>query len=175
MKRNNGGKNDGWWLFGAIVLVLAVGLGVYVGVKITTARKDVELMDLQAALETANASLADANIEFEQNRVLAHIWTGVASWYGDQFHGRVTSSGHVFDMNDLTGASLTLPLGSMVIVENIKTGRMVPVLINDRGPYISGRGLDVSKAVAERLGILQQGLAKVRIYELIRGQPNAGD
>jgi len=106
---------------------------------------------------------------------LAHIWTGIASWYGDHEHGRPTASGQIFDMEELTGASRTLPLGSMIIIENVETGRMVPVLINDRGPYITGRGLDVSKAVAERLGMLKQGLAKVRIYALVQGRPSVGD
>ena len=162
-------------LLWSIAVVVALGLGIYAGTKITTAYKDTELMDLQATLEAALASLVDMKIELEQNRILVHVWTGIASWYGDREHGRPTASGQAFDMRDLTGASRTIPLGSMVIVENTENGRMVPVFINDRGPYIEGRGIDVSKAVAERLGILRQGLALVKIYELVQGRPSVGD
>jgi len=164
-----------WGMAWVITLIIALGFGIYAGFKIEKTLADVKIMDLEAELETANASLAGANVEFEQSRILAHIWTGIASWYGYREHGRPTASGQVFDMRDLTGASRTLPLGSMIIIENAETGRMVPCLINDRGPYITGRGLDVSKAVAERLGILKQGLAKVRVYELVQGRVSDGD
>jgi len=163
------------WFAWAIIVVLTLALGLYAGYKVMKAISDIKVMDLEAELETAQTSLIDLSIEFEQNRVLAHVWTGLCSWYGDRENGRPTASGQIFDMWDLTGASRTIRLGSMIIVENVETGRMVPVLVNDRGPYITGRGLDVSKAVAERLGMLKQGLAKVRVYELVQGRPSVRD
>ena len=164
-----------WEIMWILTLIVVLALGLWAGYRITAAYKDTEIMDLQAQVETANASLAEANVEFEQSRILAHVWTGIASWYGYREHGRPTASGQVFDMRDLTGASRTLPLGSMIIIENAETGRMAPCLINDRGPHVTGRGLDVSKAVAERLGILKQGLAKVHVYKLVQGRPSTGD
>ena len=73
---------------------------------------------------------------------------GVASWYGKEFHGRTAANGEVFDMNAMTAAHRKLPLGSVVRVVNLVTGKQVHVRINDRGPYIPGRMLDVSRAAA---------------------------
>jgi peptidoglycan lytic transglycosylase len=89
--------------------------------------------------------------------------TGVASWYGPGFHGKRTASGERFDQNDLTAAHRQLPLGTEVTVTNLENGRSITVAINDRGPYVGGRVIDLSKAAAQRLGIVEDGLAKVRI------------
>jgi rare lipoprotein A len=89
--------------------------------------------------------------------------TGVASWYGPGFHGKRTASGERFDQNDLTAAHRKLPLGSEVKVTNLENGRAITVEINDRGPYVNGRVIDLSKAAARRLGIVDDGVAKVRI------------
>jgi rare lipoprotein A (peptidoglycan hydrolase) len=88
---------------------------------------------------------------------------GTASWYGPGFQGRPTASGEPFDQNSLTAAHRTLPLGSQAVVTNIENGRSVVVEINDRGPYVGGRVLDLSRAAAARLGMLDDGLARVRI------------
>jgi rare lipoprotein A len=89
--------------------------------------------------------------------------TGVASWYGPGFHGKRTASGERFDQNDLTAAHRQLPLGAEVKVTNLENGRSITVAINDRGPYVGGRVIDLSKAAAQRLGIVEDGLAKVRL------------
>jgi peptidoglycan lytic transglycosylase len=96
-----------------------------------------------------------------------HSWTTVATWYGRHFAGHETANGDTFDMNAPTAAHPTLPLGSMIRVTNPRTGRSLVVTVNDRGPYVEGRGLDVSYQAARKLGILQQGLARVRI-ELLK-------
>jgi rare lipoprotein A len=88
---------------------------------------------------------------------------GMASWYGPGFHGRKTASGERFDQNDLTAAHRKLPLGTEVKVTNLENGRSITVEINDRGPYAKGRVLDLSKAAARRLGMVENGVAKVRI------------
>ena len=92
-----------------------------------------------------------------------------ASWYGPGFNGRRTASGEVFHQNDLTAASRTLPLGSHVRVTNLVNGRSVVVRINDRGPYVSGRSIDLSRSSAERIGMAHQGVGTVKISRLDDG------
>jgi rare lipoprotein A len=88
---------------------------------------------------------------------------GLASWYGGKFHGRLTSSGEVFDTNDLTAAHRTLPFGTRVKVTNLENGRSVIVKINDRGPFVEPRILDLSRAAAEELGMVDSGVAQVSL------------
>jgi rare lipoprotein A len=88
---------------------------------------------------------------------------GTASWYGEQFQGLETASGEIFDLNQLTAAHRQLPFGAQVRVVHLGTGAAVTVVINDRGPCIYGRDIDLSKAAAHVLGIIEQGLAPVRI------------
>lgn len=92
--------------------------------------------------------------------------TGVASWYGDEWQGRITASGKPFDDRKLTAAHCTLPLNTRVRVTNLNTGRAVEVTIIDRGPYADGRVIDLSKAAAKRLGMVKEGLVPVRIESL---------
>lgn len=91
---------------------------------------------------------------------------GIASWYGGRHQGRLTASGEVFDENRLTAAHRTLPLVTWARVTNLENGRSVEVKINDRGPYVDGRVIDLSARAAEALGMTQQGLARVRIEAL---------
>jgi len=92
---------------------------------------------------------------------------GIASWYGEEFHGRRTANGEVFDMNGLTAAHRTLPLGTVVKVTNPQNGRSVQVKVNDRGPFVSGRLLDLSYGAANQLGMVGAGTARVTI-EVVR-------
>ncbi|HVN85229.1 MAG TPA: septal ring lytic transglycosylase RlpA family protein [Candidatus Binatia bacterium] len=96
---------------------------------------------------------------------------GTASWYGPGFHGNPTSSGEIYDQNDLTGAHQTLPLGTRVAVTNLENGRSVEVRINDRGPFVDGRIIDLSHAAARALGMLGPGTAAVRIEVLGSAAP----
>jgi len=88
---------------------------------------------------------------------------GIASWYGKDFHGRKTSSGDIYDMHKLTAAHKELPLGSRVRVTNLENRRQVEVLINDRGPFVRGRIIDLSYAAAKALDMVDQGTALVQI------------
>lgn len=88
---------------------------------------------------------------------------GVASWYGKDFHGRLTANGEIFDMNRLSAAHPTLPLPSMVEVRNLENGRRAIVRVNDRGPFAEDRLIDLSRAAARALGFEGQGLARVRV------------
>lgn len=92
--------------------------------------------------------------------------TGLASWYGTEFHGRTTSSREIYDMNDLTAAHRTLPFGTYVMVTNLENGRAVVVRINDRGPFVRGRVIDLSYAAARVLGLVGPGTARVRLVRL---------
>ncbi len=91
---------------------------------------------------------------------------GVASWYGKDFHGKLAANGEVFDMTAYTAAHRKLPLGSLVRVMNLTNGKSVQVRINDRGPYIQGRMLDLSHAAAVELDMVEAGISVVQIEVL---------
>jgi rare lipoprotein A len=91
---------------------------------------------------------------------------GKASWYGDFHHGRRTASGEVFNMNALTAAHRTLPLGTRVRVTNLSNWKSVEVRVNDRGPYIKNRIIDVSRQAAAALGAVDDGVFPVQIVVL---------
>lgn len=93
---------------------------------------------------------------------------GMASWYGDRFHGRPTATGETFDMNALTAAHKTLPLPGLVEVTNLETGRTVILRVNDRGPFVDGRIIDLSRGAARELGLLERGVGRVRVRYLGR-------
>ena len=95
-------------------------------------------------------------------------YVGLASWYGPGFHGRRTASGKRFDMAALTAAHRSLPFGSRVRVTNLTNGRSVIVRINDRGPYVKPRIIDLSRAAARELDFLEDGITRVRI-DLLAG------
>ncbi len=88
---------------------------------------------------------------------------GIASWYGEQFHNRNTANGEVFDMDLVSAAHKTLPLPSIVEVTDLDTGKKIRVRVNDRGPFVSGRIIDLSKGAAKKLGMYQRGVARVRV------------
>jgi rare lipoprotein A len=92
-----------------------------------------------------------------------YLERGTASWYGERFQGLETASGEIFDLNQLTAAHRELPFGAEVRVIHLMTGASVSVVINDRGPCIDGRDIDLSEAAARVLGIIEEGLAPVLI------------
>ncbi len=92
--------------------------------------------------------------------------TGVASWYGEPFHGQHTANGEVYDMEALTAAHPTLPLPSIVQVTNLANGYTLLLRVNDRGPFVSDRLIDLSQAAARALGFERQGLAQVHVTYL---------
>lgn len=115
-----------------------------------------------------NSNKANSN-EINSNKknaaaVLANFkQSGLASWYGPRYHGRITASGEKFDMHALTAAHRTLPFGAKVKITNMKNNQYVIVKINDRGPYSGKRIIDVSHAAAKQLGMLRSGLANVSV------------
>jgi rare lipoprotein A len=95
-----------------------------------------------------------------------------ASWYGPRFHGKFTANGEVYDQMALTAAHKSLSFGTLLKITNPKNGKSVIVRINDRGPYIEGRELDLSKGAAIELGILEKGVARVKVQEVALSERN---
>lgn len=138
----------------ALVAVLALA-GAGAQAQEVPAESQVLLQEPEATpveeIPQAPAAMADAPTLREVDR-------GIASWYGGHFHGRRTASGERFDMHALTAAHPTLPFGTLVRVRSLVNGREVDVRINDRGPHIKQRVIDLSRAAAQALGLLQSGL-----------------
>ena len=103
----------------------------------------------------------------------AYEQEGLASWYGGKFQGRQTANGEIFDTNKFTAAHKTLAFGTVVKVTNLENGESTVVRINDRGPFIPGRIIDLSRAAAVAIGLAGKGVAKVRVEELPSDSPEA--
>lgn len=110
--------------------------------------------------------LGGTGCSFRPWRGWGHDDKGLASWYGNEYHGRTTASGAVFDENAMTAAHKTLPFGTIVRVKNLKNGRTVDVRITDRGPFVRGRIIDLSKGAARRLDMIVDGVVPCRIEVL---------
>ena len=137
----------------------------------------IETIDLPESLIKSNIGNPESYEEFgESYEVLESSEdfseSGIASWYGKDFQGRNTSSGEVYDMYQLTAAHKTLPLPTYVRVDNLDNGQSLVVKVNDRGPFIDGRIIDLSYAAAYRLGVTGPGTANVEITAL---DPSASD
>lgn len=103
------------------------------------------------------------------SKTLATLGEGRASWYGPNFHGKLTANGEIFDMNELTAAHRTLPFNTIVRVDNQENGRTVIVRINDRGPYVDNRIIDLSRKAASDIDMIGAGTASVRLSLLKEG------
>ncbi|HPI38841.1 MAG TPA: septal ring lytic transglycosylase RlpA family protein [Ignavibacteriaceae bacterium] len=104
----------------------------------------------------------------QSSTVINYIDKGTmrASWYGPRFHGRMTANGETFDQEALTAAHRKLRFGTLLRLTNPENNRMVIVRINDRGPFIHGRHIDVSKAAAEELGMIQKGVTRLNVEQI---------
>lgn len=141
-------------VFTGILSLLSFFLGAYVGFKVAA----VTSPSFEASpLPEQKPEIDLAVIEVKE---------GIASWYGIPFHGKRTASGSKFDMNEMTVATRDIPLGELVLIENLRNGRQAIATVTDRGPYVDGRIVDVSWAVAEVLGMTQDGVVPVRIKVL---------
>lgn len=128
---------------------------------------------LSLLILTALLAAGCASNRFEKPRV-GTVQRGVASWYGEPFHGRATASGEIYDMHAMTAAHRELPLGTVVDVTNLENGLEVRVLVNDRGPFIRGRVLDLSYGAARKLRMVGPGTAKVEIEVVALGGGPSG-
>jgi rare lipoprotein A len=95
---------------------------------------------------------------------------GIASWYGKKFHGRQTANGERYDMHGISAAHRTLPFGTVVLVRNMNNGKELKVRINDRGPFIKGRIIDLSYGAARKLDMIRDGIVPVRIRVVKQGR-----
>ncbi len=143
--------------YARIIFVLAA---VFLGIGCSTA--PTLATDLEHIVQQGQQRAPDDKVEQEE-------LVGKASWYGKRHHGRTTANGESFDMHALTAAHKTLPFGTIVRVIDRNTRRSVVVRINDRGPYRSGRVIDLSKAAANQLRILKRGVAPVALEILSWG------
>ena len=107
--------------------------------------------------------------------VLRELERGQASWYGPRFHGRRTANGERYDQYAMTAAHKTLPFGSLVRVRSLVTGKEIDVRINDRGPFVRGRVIDVSRAAAEALGMMALGVKQVSLLVPSSGLGSRGN
>lgn len=107
--------------------------------------------------------------EYTPKEVSSYKETGIASWYGKDFHNKKTANGDIFDMNSMTAAHKTLPLPSIVKVTNLENGKSTKLVVNDRGPFVNDRLIDVSKKAAEVLGFKNNGITKVKV-ELLKNE-----
>lgn len=103
-----------------------------------------------------------------------YVEQGIASWYGEPFHGRKTSNGEIYDMYGDTAAHKTLPMDTMLLVKNLQNGRSTVVRINDRGPFVQDRIIDLTFTKAQTLGLVGKGTAPVEIVALAEGAPEEG-
>jgi rare lipoprotein A len=136
---------------GLAIAFLIVGLGAAQGPNISEATP---------APVSSNSTQPEAS---KQTGKTKPYQIGTASWYGEFFDGKPTASGEPYDMYDMTAASLTIPLGTYVRVTNLRNGRAVVVKVNDRGPVVPGRIIDLSYSAAEALQFRQRGLQRVRL------------
>lgn len=112
------------------------------------------------------ACLLLAGIEAKAEVTVGQTQSGVASYYADRFHGRKTASGVRYNKNTLSAAHKTLPLGTKVEVTDARSGKRVVVKINDRGPFVKGRVIDLSRAAARKLGMIKKGVTPVKVKVL---------
>ncbi|WP_068267526.1 septal ring lytic transglycosylase RlpA family protein [Caviibacter abscessus] len=122
--------------------------------------------DIQKSLEDETKS-QPVNVQTEEPEQLVHYENGKASFYGEKWNGRKTSNGEIFDTKLLTAAHKTLPFGTLVKVTNESNGKSVIVRINDRGPFIKGRVIDLTKAAFSAIDSVQKGVTKVKL-EIIK-------
>ncbi|MDA7787953.1 septal ring lytic transglycosylase RlpA family protein [Sphingomonadaceae bacterium] len=120
-------------------------------------------LKMAAAAGAVDITEIDIPIEVEPETSTRSLGTGMASYYGRRFHGRQTANGERFDMNAMTAAHKTLPFGTLVEVTNPRNGRTVTVRINDRGPFIRGREIDLSRGAAQQVGLIQRGHGRVEL------------
>jgi rare lipoprotein A len=115
----------------------------------------------------------DGRVYYPLSNSSGFAQNGIASWYGPDFHGKLTSNGEVYNMNSLTAAHKTLPFNSIVLVTHRKSGKRVTVRINDRGPFVGDRIIDLSYGAAKKLGMVKTGTAPVDL-RVIRGARSNG-
>jgi len=126
--------------------------------------------DSESPSKIDQKQLAPSSPEALLTKNLKHTAVFTASYYGPKFHGRLTSNGEVFDMYDYTAAHKSLPFGTVLKITYPSTGRSVLVRVNDRGPFIAGRDIDLSYGAARKIGLVKNGVGKVKVTVVSWGE-----
>lgn len=153
-----------------IIVFFTLAIGALVGFTVLNGKKNVENERILIE-EFVPVTVKENTVNTSAVRLIDR-GTLKASWYGPKFHGKYTANGEVYDQMALTAAHKSLSFGTLIKVTNPKNGKSVIVRINDRGPYIEGRELDLSKGAAIELGILERGVARVKVQEVALGENN---
>jgi len=165
------------FLSGIFLVVFLLAGCTTIEVAVDLAKKMNKLEESKGAEADDDAVVADPRYKVGNPYEVAGIWyyperdltydeTGIASWYGDEFAGRLTANGEIFDPEIVSAAHKTLPMPSAVRVINLENGRSLVLRINDRGPFVAGRIIDLSREAARLLGFKEQGIARVRVQIL---------
>jgi len=153
-----------------IIVFFTLVVGALVGFTVLKGEKNVEneriLIEEFVPVTVKENTVNTSAVKFIDRGTLK------ASWYGPKFHGKFTANGEVYDQMALTAAHKSLSFGTLLKITNPKNGKSVIVRINDRGPYIEGRELDLSKGAAIELGMLEKGVARVKVQEVALSDRN---
>ena len=146
-----------------IFVILLIG-GLVLTIKNESAADDIN----SANIEGMNLSTIETKTVTAKPAVnVTGMGFMTASWYGPKFHGKLTANGEIYDQMAFTAAHKSLPFGTMLKLTNLENGKSVIVRVNDRGPYINGRDIDLSKGAAISLGSIKNGVIKVKVEQLI--------
>jgi len=159
-------------VFSAVFFLLGVTLGV--GVEGATQERHYSKI-VNSLTEKLSEVTAERDMALLMSRGKLESFSALVSWYGPGFHGRSTASGDIFDENTLTVAHRELPFGTVLFLENHKNGKSTVARVTDRGPYVAPRTLDVSRKVAEHLGIIEEGVAVIRCRVISIGKVSGGE
>jgi len=144
------------------ILIVAIFLAFFISSCGTTSRGRKPVSSVRTPTSTIPTAISVSKKD------MSALESGVASWYGPKFHGRLTANGEKYDMDGMTAAHRTLPFNTIVVVENLDNGKTVQVRINDRGPFAKDRIIDLSRSAASQIEMIGPGTANVRVY-LIKG------
>jgi len=163
--------------FLCIFVILALGImgvgEVYRGHALSALRAG--QAEVSAGIEEVGRGLRDLGCRIDNLAAALGqpvIENGLSSWYGDREHGNLTASGEIFSRHAMTAAHKTARLGTLCIIEDLRTGRRVLVRLNDRGPFVKGRIIDLSEKGARDLGMIEAGVVPVRIYLITSALPS---
>jgi len=153
-----------------LIVFFTLVVGALVGFTVLNNAKNIEneriLIDEFVPVTVKESNVNTSLVEYINRGTMK------ASWYGPKFHGKMTANGEIYDQMAFTAAHKKLSFGTLLKVTNTKNGRSVIVRINDRGPYIEGRDLDLSKGAAIELGMLRKGVARLKIEEVALNKTN---
>jgi rare lipoprotein A len=155
---------------GTIIFVMSLLLGF----TIVTKEFKTENVKISKDLDVVPAQINDSSSENKTESIIKFIDEGkmLASWYGPKFHGRKTANGEFYDQMAFTAAHKSLPFGTLLKLTNLKNLKSVIVRVNDRGPYINNRDLDLSKGAALALGMIKRGVIKLKVEKVTLADEN---